>query len=62
MPLSQEYLGGRKNLFETEMSNPGEMPPSPLEDPGLINLLTRMQLLVTIAKDVQEPSRKGLGT
>ena len=55
--FTQEYLEERKQLFEKDMHFlRAEMPPSPLEDPTIVSLLLKIQLLGRIAHF--EPSQK----
>jgi hypothetical protein len=51
--FTQEYLEERKQIFEKDMQAlRAEMPPSPLEDPTIVALLTRIQLLGMVANDL----------
>lgn len=53
--FTQEYLEERKQIFEKDMQTlRTEMPPPPLEDPTIVTLLLRIQLLGIIAHDVPE--------
>lgn len=48
--FNQEYLEERKQIFEKDMESlRAEMPPPPLEDPIIVSLLLRIQLLGMIA-------------
>ncbi|KAJ5597148.1 hypothetical protein N7450_003606 [Penicillium hetheringtonii] len=50
--FDQEYLEERKRIFEKDMQAlRAELPPSPLEDPTIISLLLRIQLLGKIAQE-----------
>ncbi|KAL3458927.1 hypothetical protein BJX64DRAFT_209400 [Aspergillus heterothallicus] len=52
--FSQEFLEKRKQDFEKDMKAlRAEMPPSPLEDPNIVSLLKRIQLLGMIANELQ---------
>ncbi|KAL4939819.1 hypothetical protein BDV06DRAFT_29881 [Aspergillus oleicola] len=54
--FNQEYLEQRKQSFEKEMKAlRAEMPAPPLEDPIIVSLLMRIQLLGMIANDTQPP-------
>lgn len=51
--FTQEYLEERKRTFEKDMrALRAELPPPPLEDPNIVALLMRIQLLGAIANDV----------
>lgn len=53
--FTQEYLEERKQIFEKDMQVlRAEMPLPPLEDPNIVALLMRIQLLGVIAHDVPE--------
>ncbi|KAJ5995826.1 hypothetical protein N7481_002803 [Penicillium waksmanii] len=57
MPLSQENLEKRKDLFETEVrAIRAGMSALPLEDPSIVYLPMRIQLLSMITNDVFLPS------
>ncbi|KAJ5688849.1 hypothetical protein N7462_003241 [Penicillium macrosclerotiorum] len=50
--FNQEYLEERKRIFEKDMQAlRSEMPPSPLEDPNIVSLLLRIQMLGKIAHE-----------
>jgi hypothetical protein len=50
--FTQEYLEERKRIFEKDMQAlRAEMPPSPLEDPTILALLRRIQILGRIAQE-----------
>ncbi|KAJ5642012.1 hypothetical protein N7490_006012 [Penicillium lividum] len=50
--FSHEYLEERKRTFERDMELlRAEIPPSPLEDPHIVSLLLKIQLLGTIAQE-----------
>ncbi|KAJ5466559.1 hypothetical protein N7539_009515 [Penicillium diatomitis] len=50
--FTKEYLEERKQKFEKDMQSlRAEMPLSPLEDPAIINLLLKIQLLGKVAHD-----------
>ncbi|KAJ5737840.1 uncharacterized protein N7483_002965 [Penicillium malachiteum] len=50
--FTHEYLEERKRLFERDMELlRAELPPSPLEDPHIVSLLLRIQLLGKIAQE-----------
>lgn len=52
--FTQEYLEERKQIFEKDMKAlRAEMPPPPLEDPNIVSLLMRIQLLGMIANDTE---------
>ncbi|KAL4882257.1 hypothetical protein BJY04DRAFT_217579 [Aspergillus karnatakaensis] len=56
--FTQEYLEERKQIFEKDMKTlRAEMPPPPLEDPTIVSLLMRIQLLGIIAHE-PEPSKE----
>ncbi|KAL4914656.1 hypothetical protein BDW62DRAFT_190051 [Aspergillus aurantiobrunneus] len=51
--FTQEYLEERKQVFEKDMKAlRAEMPPPPLEDPTIVSLLMRIQLLGMLANEV----------
>jgi hypothetical protein len=56
--FNQEYLEERKQIFERDMQLlKAEMPPSPLEDPTIVALLLRIQLLGVLAhEEEREPA------
>lgn len=56
--FNQEYLEERKQIFERDMQLlRAEIPPPPLEDPTIVSLLMRIQLLGMLAhEEVQQPS------
>ena len=57
--FTQEYLAERKQIFEKDMQAlRAEMPLPPLEDPTVVSLLMRIQLLGMIAYDTAEPVRE----
>jgi len=50
--FNQEYLEERKQIFERDMQLlRAEMPPPPLEDPTIVSLLLRIQLLGMLAHE-----------
>ncbi|CEN60660.1 Putative MYB family transcription factor [Aspergillus calidoustus] len=52
--FSQEFLEKRKQDFEKDMKAlRADMPPPPLEDPNIVSLLMRIQLLGMIANETQ---------
>jgi hypothetical protein len=52
--FTQEYLEERKRIFEKDMQIlRAEMPTSPLEDPNIVTLLMRIQLLGMIANETE---------
>ncbi|KAL4794996.1 hypothetical protein BDV19DRAFT_389656 [Aspergillus venezuelensis] len=54
--FNQEYLEERQQSFEKDMKAlRAEMPPPPLEDPTIVSLLMRIQLLGIIANDIEPP-------
>ncbi|KAK9848379.1 hypothetical protein MYU51_016809 [Penicillium brevicompactum] len=59
--FTKEYLDERKQLFEKDMESlRAELPPSPLEDPKIVALLMKIQLLGMMAnQDIIEPSIEG---
>lgn len=57
--FTKEYLEERKQTFERDMQSlRSELPPSPLEDPNIVTLLLRIQMLGKIAhqEQVQQPA------
>ncbi|CAG8138549.1 unnamed protein product [Penicillium olsonii] len=57
--FTKEYLDERRQLFEKEMESlRAELPPSPLEDPTIVALLMKIQLLGIVANQdvVEQPS------
>jgi hypothetical protein len=51
--FTQEYLDERKRIFERDMESlRAELPPSPLEDPTIISLLLKIQLLGMLANEM----------
>ncbi|CEJ59853.1 hypothetical protein PMG11_08455 [Penicillium brasilianum] len=57
--FTKEYLEERKQTFEKEMQSlRSEMPLSPLEDPNIVSLLLRIQMLGKIAQEepVEQPT------
>ncbi|KAJ5775018.1 uncharacterized protein N7511_000029 [Penicillium nucicola] len=59
--FTQEYLDERKRIFERDMESlRAELPPSPLEDPTIVSLLLKIQLLGMLANEmsVEEPVEK----
>ncbi|KAJ6185281.1 hypothetical protein N7519_006582 [Penicillium mononematosum] len=50
--FTQEYLDERKRIFEKDMESlRAELPPSPLEDPAIVALLIKIQLLGMVANE-----------
>jgi hypothetical protein len=50
--FTQEYLDERKRIFEKDMESlRAELPPSPLEDPAIVALLLKIQLLGMVAQE-----------
>lgn len=50
--FTKEYLDERRQLFEKNMESlRAELPPSPLEDPAIVALLTKIQLLGIVANE-----------
>ncbi|KAJ5270111.1 hypothetical protein N7505_005869 [Penicillium chrysogenum] len=60
--FTQEYLDERKRIFEKDMESlRAELPPSPLEDPAIVTLLLKIQLLGMAANEhTVEPSPEPL--
>ncbi|KAJ5829721.1 uncharacterized protein N7525_007974 [Penicillium rubens] len=60
--FTQEYLDERKRIFEKDMESlRAELPPSPLEDPAIVTLLLKIQLLGMVANEhTVEPSPEPL--
>ncbi|KAJ5262647.1 hypothetical protein N7524_007952 [Penicillium chrysogenum] len=60
--FTQEYLDERKRIFEKDMESlRAELPPSPLEDPAIVTLLLKIQLLGMVANEHNvEPSPEPL--
>ncbi|KAJ5795350.1 hypothetical protein N7457_001949 [Penicillium paradoxum] len=57
--FTKEYLDERERMFEKDMESlRAELPPSPLEDPEIVGLLLKIQLLGMVANEerVQQPS------
>lgn len=51
--FTQDYLEERKRIFERDMAMlRANLPPPPLEDPNIVALLLRIQLLGQVANDV----------
>lgn len=51
--FSQEFLNERKEIFENDMrALKAELPPPPLEDPVIVQLLLKIQLLGMVAEGV----------
>lgn len=54
--FNQEYLEERKQIFERDMQLlRAEMPPPPLEDPTIVSLLLRIQLLGMLVHEETRP-------
>ncbi|KAJ6034221.1 uncharacterized protein N7446_008969 [Penicillium canescens] len=61
--FTQEYLEERKRIFERDMvSLRAELPPSPLEDPTIVSLLLKIQLLGMLANEmsVEQPAEEAV--
>lgn len=57
--FTKEYLDERRQIFEKDMESlRAELPPSPLEDPTIVALLMKIQLLGMVANQetVEQPS------
>lgn len=57
--FNQEYLEERKQIFERDMQLlRAEMPPPPLEDPIIVSLLLRIQLLGMLAHEEEQQQQQ----